>query len=98
MFYNLPIVVAYKANPVTVFLIRKLLKIRYVSLGNIIADEEIIPELLQENCTAPKIAQQIIQSLKNATAIGYTKITNQLHNDQQLPPGALAAKTILALL
>ena len=48
--------IAYRVAPSTAFLARRLLKIKYVNLINLLANKELIPELLQENCTAQKIA------------------------------------------
>jgi lipid-A-disaccharide synthase len=45
---GLPHVVVYKLNPLTYRLARKLVKVPFVSLPNLIAGEEIVPELLQE--------------------------------------------------
>lgn len=52
---NIPMVVAYKISPLTYFLGRKLIKVQYASLVNLVADEEIVEELLQEDCTADNL-------------------------------------------
>jgi lipid-A-disaccharide synthase len=52
---RVPSVIAYKANPLTAFLARRLVKLRYVSLPNLILDKEIMPELLQEEATTENL-------------------------------------------
>ena len=52
---KVPHLVAYRLNAVTAFLAKLVLKIKYVNLINLLQDKEIIPELLQENCTVKKI-------------------------------------------
>lgn len=52
---DVPHLVAYKVNKLTGFLAKLLLKIKYVNLINILSGREIIPELLQDNCTPEKI-------------------------------------------
>jgi lipid-A-disaccharide synthase len=51
-----PHVIAYRVAPTTAWLFRRLRKTRFVNLVNIILDREVIPELLQENCTAERLA------------------------------------------
>ena len=46
---KIPIIVFYKMNRLTAYLIRKKLKIKYVTICNIVMNKRIIPELLQEN-------------------------------------------------
>jgi lipid-A-disaccharide synthase len=46
---KIPIIVFYKMNRFTAYLIRKKLKIKYVTICNIVMNKKIIPELLQEN-------------------------------------------------
>lgn len=60
MLAKCPMVVGYKMKPFTFWLAKKLVKTPYVSLPNILAGKEIVPELLQDDCTAENIAQQII--------------------------------------
>ncbi|MBR6231857.1 MAG: lipid-A-disaccharide synthase [Alphaproteobacteria bacterium] len=52
---KVPHLIAYRLNAVTAFLAKLVLKIKYVNLINLLQDKEIIPELLQENCTVKKI-------------------------------------------
>lgn len=54
---DVPHLIAYKVNKLTGLLARILLKIKYVNLINILSGREIIPELLQDNCTPEKIVQ-----------------------------------------
>ena len=46
---KIPIIVFYKMNRFTAYLIRKKLKIKYITICNIVMNKKIIPELLQEN-------------------------------------------------
>ena len=54
---GVPHLIAYRMNPITAVLARRVLKIKYVNLLNLLEDREIIPELLQENCTVDKMTQ-----------------------------------------
>ena len=61
---NIPHIIAYKVAPLTAFLARHLLKIEFVNLTNILLGREVVPELLQENCTPDKILYYVSELLK----------------------------------
>jgi lipid-A-disaccharide synthase len=56
---QLPAVIAYRVNRVTAFLARRLIRVRFVSLPNLVMDRPIQPEMLQEDCTPPKLADAL---------------------------------------
>lgn len=51
-----PVVVAYKVGEVSYQLLKRLIRTPYVSLVNIAAGTEVMPELLQHDCTAERLA------------------------------------------
>ncbi len=60
---GIPLVVAYRTNPVTAALVRRMLTIPHVALPNILAKTQVVPEFLQENCQAGPIADALTQLL-----------------------------------
>ena len=56
---KLPTVIAYRMSPVTIWLLRRMLLVPYVSILNIMAEREIMPELLQEKCTVDNLVQHM---------------------------------------
>ena len=52
-------VVAYRASALTGFVARRVATIEWVSLVNLIADRQIVPELLQENFTEERLLEEI---------------------------------------
>ena len=54
---GVPHLIAYRVNPITAAVARRILKIKYVNLVNLLQDKEVIPELLQENCILEKLTQ-----------------------------------------
>src|SRR5690606_16393985 len=58
-----PMVVGHRIAPLTHFLVRKLglLRSRFVSLPNVLAGDEVVPELLQDDCTADRLAAAVGQ-------------------------------------
>lgn len=63
--YQLPMIVAYKINFITHFLIKMMIKIKFANLINLIANKEIIPEMLQKNCTGEKIFRRVKDLIEN---------------------------------
>jgi lipid-A-disaccharide synthase len=96
-----PHLIAYKLNPVTAFLARHLLKIKYVNLVNILADKEIIPELLQENCNSDKIVETVElllgESGKNQIELASEQM-KKLGADDVCLPSQKAAKEVLRII
>ena len=56
---RIPTVVAYRTNPITAVLVRRMLTIPHVALPNILAKAEVMPEFLQENCRPDAIAHAL---------------------------------------
>ncbi|HET8881557.1 MAG TPA: lipid-A-disaccharide synthase [Solimonas sp.] len=61
-----PMAVAYRGSPLTAWLLLKagLLKTKYVSLPNLLADEPTVPELLQNDATPEKLSAAVLELLK----------------------------------
>jgi len=57
---GLPIVVVYRANPLTYLLGRLLVRLENVALPNLVAGQRIVPELIQGDCTPSRIAQEVL--------------------------------------
>jgi len=54
-----PMVVAYRTNAVNAFLFRRLITVEWTSLVNLIADREVVPELLQEALTEENLVSEL---------------------------------------
>jgi lipid-A-disaccharide synthase len=64
---NVPQVVIYRVNPLTMWVARKVLNfsIPFMSPVNLVVMKEIVPELLQEQATAARIVQESLDLLLN---------------------------------
>ena len=60
---DVPMVVTYRFAPLTYQLGRMLVKLRHFSLVNLIAGEEVVPELLQDEVNPENIAKHILPLL-----------------------------------
>lgn len=56
---GVPQVVVYKANPISVAIARRVVKVRFISLVNLINNYLSVIELIQEDCTARNIADEL---------------------------------------
>ncbi len=98
--YHLPMVVAYKINFLTHFIVKRMVKIKFANLINLILNREVIPEMLQEKCRADLIFAQLKSLIENET-VAQKQITESavalkmmgLGNDEN--PSLKAAKEIL---
>jgi lipid-A-disaccharide synthase len=57
--FNLPHVVCYLGNGTSFYIAKKLVKVEYVSLVNLILGRLVVTELLQQDFTIPKIVEEL---------------------------------------
>lgn len=94
-----PMVVGYKMKALTYFLAKRLVKTPYISLPNLLAEERIVPELIQEDCTAENLARELMPYLQeNAVRQKLVARFHALHKRIQCgadEQSALAVKNLL---
>ena len=56
MLYKTPMVVAYRMHSLSYWIVRALLKVKYVSLPNLLAGQRLVPEYFQSDCRAEVLA------------------------------------------
>ena len=95
--FKVPTVVVYKTSLITYIIGKLLVKVPYVAMPNILAEEEIFPEFIQNEATPDNIAKASLRILQDSTErqkilTGLEHIASQLGE-----PGATnrAAKSIL---
>ncbi len=63
-FARVPQIVLYKVNPLTFAVARRLVKVKYLSMVNVLSkNPPIVPEFIQQDCTGPKIAAFALELL-----------------------------------
>lgn len=84
--FNVPQVVCYRANPISVAIARKLIgnKIKYISLVNLIADKPIVTELIQKDFSDGVLDKE------------FDKITHQQDSIQYIKDGYHQVRELLA--
>ena len=59
-----PMVVAYKVHPLTYAMFQRVRTVKWISLVNLVADREVVPEMLQERASAGELAAAVGPLLK----------------------------------
>lgn len=89
---NVPQVVVYKGNAVTIGIAKMLIKIKFISLVNLIMDKQVVKELIQADCDFHSIANELdklvgIDDYRNQMLANYDLLDKRMGK-----PGA-SAKT-----
>lgn len=63
--FGTPQVVGYIINPITYWIAKKIIKIKYISLGNLIVDRLAFKEFIQHDCNADALVTEIRELIEN---------------------------------
>ncbi|MCX2583301.1 lipid-A-disaccharide synthase [Pedobacter sp. MR22-3] len=61
--FKVPQVVVYRGGAISIAIARMLVKIKFISLVNLIVNKKIVTELIQEDCNSQKLNQELFQIL-----------------------------------
>ncbi|MBU2018119.1 MAG: lipid-A-disaccharide synthase [Bacteroidetes bacterium] len=81
--FRCPQVVCYIGNSISYQIAKKLINIKYISLVNLIMDEEVVKELIQKECTSELIFKELQDILPNGNktkfvSLKYEELINKL--------------------
>ena len=96
-----PMVVGHRIAPSTYRIVKALglLKSHYVSLPNVLAGEEVVPELLQDACTPQNLANAVLQWFGQPEAVAALRPRfRAIHESLRRDASARAADAIAELL
>ena len=95
-----PMVVIYRVTLLTAILAKPLVRTKYFSMVNLIAEREIVPELIQKDFTAEKVAGQTLRLLRDPAATAAMRVELAEVRRKLGPAGAVerAVNAITALL
>jgi lipid-A-disaccharide synthase len=63
---GVPMVTAYRVGSAEAWILRRAIEVKSVILANLVLGQEIIPEFLQEDCTAEKLAAALADVLTDS--------------------------------
>ena len=82
--FKVPQVVCYKSSYFSYFIAKLIVNIKYISLVNLIMDQQIVKELIQQDCNKDKIRNELEKILdlnnKKSLQIKYDELTSILGN------------------
>jgi lipid-A-disaccharide synthase len=99
---GVPMAVTYRVNPITAALARRLIRVKYVAMVNLLGGREIVPELLQQDCTPEKLAEVLRRLLTDTAAAeaqrtSFSSVLASLRAPEG-DPATAAARAVLELL
>jgi lipid-A-disaccharide synthase len=100
---DLPFVMVYRVTPLTYLLGRSTVKVPHFAMVNLIAGEQVVPELVQKDFTPEKVAAEMKNIIPDSEArkkmlAGLREVRHRLRGSEQspVPPADRAAKAIFA--
>jgi lipid-A-disaccharide synthase len=99
---GVPMAVTYRVNPITAAIARRLIRVPHVAIVNLLAGRQVVPELLQQDCTPERLAETVEALLHDAEAVaaqraGFREATARLAPQFGCPSEA-AAREVLEFL
>ncbi|HEY8610311.1 MAG TPA: lipid-A-disaccharide synthase [Roseomonas sp.] len=97
---GVPMAVGYRVNPITAEIVRRLVKVRYASIVNLLADQAIIPEYIQQDCRPDRLAAELERLLANGSEAeaqrqGFARVMSLLAPPGGGSPSEAAARAVL---
>ncbi len=98
---GVPMAVTYRVNPISAVMARRMIRIPHVAMVNLLAGRLLVPELLQQDCRADRLADMVEALLSQpetaqAQRAGFREVIDRLRVPDGNPSDA-AAKEVLAL-
>ena len=90
--FNVPQVVIYKASWLNYQIGKRLAKVNFISLPNLIANKKVVEELIQEDCSVERISGELSRLLYTSNPQFYNSLIEKLG---EKGASARAAKLII---
>jgi lipid-A-disaccharide synthase len=98
MLHKKPMILAYRMNPINFYIAKRVVKLSYIALPNLLAGKVIVPEFIQEDATPEKLSHALLELLSpdfdHASLVEkFTEIHLTLKkNASEVAAGAISAK------
>jgi lipid-A-disaccharide synthase len=96
---GVPMVVTYRVNPITAAIVRRVVKVSYAAMVNLLAGREVVPELIQGDCTPERLAAEVSRLIDDEDAAAaqrtaFAVVMASLRPEAGLPSDAAAAAVL----
>jgi lipid-A-disaccharide synthase len=97
---GIPMVTAYRVGAMEAVILRRAIRVSSVILANLVIGQDVIPEFLQENCTAEKLSRALSEVLADSEPrrrqLEAFATLDAIMSTGNQPPSARAADVVLA--
>lgn len=99
---QVPMLVTYRLHPISYQLAKRMTKVKYASIPNLLLDRPLVPELLQADCNPERLAAELHRLLADpavgmAQRQGFIEAMNMLRPPSGAP-SECAAEVVLSML
>jgi lipid-A-disaccharide synthase len=99
---NVPMLVTYRINPISHQIVKRVVKVKYASIVNLLLDRQVVPELLQYESRPDRLAAELHRLLTDPDAAaaqrqGFAEALTLLRPSVGLPSES-AAEAVLSML
>jgi lipid-A-disaccharide synthase len=90
---RVPMLIAYKANPLSIWLVKRLIQIPYICMVNILLKRQVVPEFIQQHCRADTLSKALLDlmtndSLREKQLRAFDRVEAMLSPQGKTPSGA----------
>ncbi len=94
-----PLVVSYKMAPLSFAIISRMVKVKYVSLPNLLADRELVPEVLQGDATPENLRVVMKRAIEDQEYRGALKQSfMEVHHQLKQDASRLAFEAVMSVI
>lgn len=98
---SVPHIIGYRTSALTHQLVKRMVKVRFAHLLNIMLDSPIIPEFLQYECTPDNLLAALLPLMNDSAErqiqqAAFARFAHQIGADDETPPSMKAADFILS--
>jgi lipid-A-disaccharide synthase len=99
---KVPMVVTYRVHPISYHISKRMFRVKYASIPNLLLDRPLIPELLQTECNPERLAAELHRLLtdpaaRDAQRRGFADAMSMLRPPMG-SPSECAAEVVLSML
>ncbi len=96
---GVPMAVTYRVNPMSAAMARRMIRVPFVAMLNLLAGRAVVPELLQQDCTAETLSRHALDLLRGGAAAtaqreAFPGILDSLRPPEGLPSEAAAREVL----